>query len=55
MINSFSQVNIGVFVELERIKKPSAIAYQTGKMFCMFANTFKGRPIEENIDSWPKI
>lgn len=55
MFNSFQQMNVGVFIELERIKKPAPVAVATAKMFCMFVNSFRDKPLEEDIDSWPKI
>jgi hypothetical protein len=55
MLNSFQQMNVGVFIELERIKKPSPIAVLTAKMFCMFVNAFRERPAEEEMESWPRI
>ena len=56
MINSFATINVGVFIELERIKKPNNLAIQTSKMFCMFVNAFRDKPYEGDIiDSWPKV
>lgn len=55
VLNSFQQMNVGVFIELERIKKPSPVAIQTAKMFCMCVNSFKDKPIDEEINTWPKI
>lgn len=34
LVNSFTQINIAVFVELERIKKPSKYALHVGQAFC---------------------
>lgn len=55
MLNSFSSMNIGVFIELERIKKPSSIALQTARLTCLFLNAFRDKPQEEDLDSWPKL
>ena len=55
-MNSFQQMNVGVFIELERIKKPAPVALQTAKMFCLVVNSFREKPVDEcDIDSWPKI
>jgi len=34
MLASFKEVNLGVFVEIARIKKPQKQALLTMKMFC---------------------
>lgn len=34
MMNSFSAINIQSFIELERIKKPSQVAFITGRLVC---------------------
>jgi hypothetical protein len=43
---------VRVFIELERIKKPSPLIINTCRLFCMLVNTFKDRSIEEDIESW---
>jgi hypothetical protein len=55
LFNSFQAMNVGVFIELERIKKPSNLAIQTAKMFCMCVNAFREKPLEGEVDTWPKI
>ncbi len=56
MFNSLESMNVGVFIELERIKKPSNLALQTTRMFCMLVNAFRDKPFSaEEIEGWPKI
>lgn len=48
-------MNVGVFIELERIKKPSPVIFETTRMFCLFANSFRDKPLEEDLSNWTKI
>lgn len=41
MLNSLQQMNIKFLIELERIKKPSQIAYVTARLVCQFFSAFK--------------
>lgn len=55
MVNYFAMINIGIFVELERIKKPSSVVLSACQMFCMFANAFRDKPFLEDLGNWTKI
>jgi lipoate synthase len=48
-------MNIGVFVELERIKKPSILMHQTCSMFCLFVNIFRDKPLDVDFSNWNKV
>ena len=52
MMNSFNTINIRIFAELERIKKPQKYALQAGKMLCLLVNAFRDKPVKESFDSW---
>jgi hypothetical protein len=41
LITSLNAMNIQVFIELERIKRPSISALQTGKLACQFFRLFR--------------
>lgn len=55
MVNSFNALNLGIFIELDRIKKPQRFALQAGKMICMLANAFREKPSSNPFDEWTKI
>ena len=55
MLNSFSQINLSVFIELERIKKPQKHAFLAGRMLCCLVNAFRERPIKDNFFEWTRI
>jgi hypothetical protein len=52
MIASFKEINLGVFVEIARIKKPSKQALQTMRIFCQLVNALRERPLDEDFSSW---
>jgi hypothetical protein len=57
MLNSFSSLNIHSFIELERIKKPSQVAFITGRLVCLFFSLFKDsqKNIEDELIQWNSI
>ncbi|CDW85880.1 UNKNOWN [Stylonychia lemnae] len=52
---SFKEINLGVFVEIGRIKKPSKQAQQTLKMFCQLVNALRDRPLSEDFSNWQNV
>lgn len=44
MISSFNEINLNVFVEIARIKKPQKIAFLAGRMIVLLINTFREKP-----------
>ena len=55
LIKSFKEINLQVFVELGRIKKPSKHAFIAGKMICLIVNIMREKPILDEFDNWPAI
>eukprot|EP00347_Sterkiella_histriomuscorum_P015927 403355156 len=52
---SFKEVNLQMFVELARIKKPQKIAFLVGRMICLLVNQMRDRQINEDFMSWVSI
>lgn len=55
MLKSFNDINLSVFVEIARIKKPQKHAFQAGRMLCLLVNSFRDRPETEDFDNWAKV
>jgi hypothetical protein len=56
MIGSFSEINLNVFVEIARIKKPQKIAFQAGRMVVLLVNTFREKPaLFDDFMAWQRI
>lgn len=55
MYNSFKEINLHMFVEIGRIKKPQKLAFITTRMICVLVNQMRDRPVNEDFLSWPSI
>lgn len=44
MNNSFKEINLQVFVEFGRIKKPQKVALVAGRMICYLVNSLRDKP-----------
>ena len=43
MLMAFADINIGVFVEIARIKKPQKAAFQAGRMVALLVSAFRDK------------
>lgn len=55
LINSFKEINIHIFVEFGRIKKPQKIAFIIGRMLCLLANGMREKPLKDDFTQWSSI
>jgi len=51
----FDQLNVGIFIELERVKRPSTLLYSACLLFCKLVSAFRDKLQEPELDSWPSI
>ena len=58
MLQAFKEINLHMFVELGKLKKPSKVTFQTAKMICMLVNSMRDRSTRldvDELDQWSGI
>lgn len=55
MLESFDMINLGLFVEIERIKKPQKNAFDAGKMLCQLVCIFRDKAPKVDLSQWSNI
>ena len=46
---------MNIFVEFERIRKPSKHAQSTGRMLCLLVNAFREKQYKDDFQSWSSV